>query len=243
MKYIFLQNIIAPYRVSLFYRFQQVGFDFEVLCMSLFEGDRTWKIDLGTLKCQYILDKGLYRYLRGLHLYFNWQLLKYIYRHPSAVVLGASWNDLNVMALCLMKRFELLKWHKLIFWSETNYMTLGARKSSKFRDWLRNNVFDSGIWGFIVLGEMALLTLQRWNKKVKNYCFLPNVIEENGLQKFNGLRRYAEIPEIVMPVRLDEKIKGIINFFKAVGIGNIRRYKFHVLGDGCDRKLVEDYVN
>lgn len=243
MKYIFLQNIIAPYRVSLFNYLKKCGFDFEVLYMSLSESDRNWKINLDTLKYDYILDKGLYYQFKGFHLHFNWKLIKYIYSNPSTIILGSSWNDLNVMTLCLMKRIGLLKHHNLIFWTEANYMTIGARKSNYLRDCLRNYIFNSNIFGFVVPGQMALLTLQRWNVKIRNYCFLPNVIEEDRLKEFVGQRSYASVPNFIMPVRIEEKIKGIINFFEAIGIENIKRCKFHILGDGSDRKLVEDYVN
>ena len=48
IRYIFLQNILTPYRISLFDELHRAGFNFEVYYMRETEADRHWKIDQST---------------------------------------------------------------------------------------------------------------------------------------------------------------------------------------------------
>lgn len=49
MKYLILQNTIAPYRNSLFNKMVEMGLDIELLYMCEREKERSWVIDYSTM--------------------------------------------------------------------------------------------------------------------------------------------------------------------------------------------------
>ena len=245
MKYIFLQNIVAPYRISLFNRLSDSGLDFEVLYMHESEYGRSWKIDYNNIHYKYAVDNGLYMHFHGLHLHWNWHIIRYIIRNRCTIVLAGSCNDLNVIFLCILKRLGFLRHHNFMFWTEANYLTNGARKKNRVKETLRRFVLNTKSLAFIIPGKMSVLSLQKWHVKASNYCFLPNVIEE---EKFpSGIIQRSvflnKLPEFVMSVRLEEKRKGILNFFEAIGEDNVRKAVFHILGDGDDKELIQDFIS
>lgn len=243
MKFLFFQNLIAPYRISLFNELNRMNLDFEVLYMCEKEKNRDWNIDYQRIKYPYVLDRGFYKYFCGFHLHWNIRLIKYALSQPSNIVLGASWNDLNIMALCMLKRLGFMKHHHLFFWAEANKLTIGARKKNKIRDFLRKYIYSSHIDAFIVPGEMAILSLQEWGIHLSKVIKLPNVIEEEKFNRnFERTNDLKKLPEFVCPVRLEEKIKGIINFFSAIGQENVRKAIFHILGSGNDRDLIQNFI-
>ena len=227
MKYIFLQNTITPYRISLFNKLYDLNLDFEVLYMCEQEKDRSWKIDYIKMHFPYIVDKGHYCMFKGVHVHWNPFLIKHIVESDSKVILGGSWNDFNVLMICLLKRLGIIR-SELIFWSEANYLTIGARNDNLLKKIIRKFVYKSGEGRIIVPGQMAIDTFDRWHIKVQNFVILPNVIEEDKFKSF--LFRKDNLkdrkPIFVLPARIDEKYKGILNFFKAIGIKNIRKSFF-----------------
>lgn len=207
------------------------------------EKNREWNIDYQRIKYPYVLDHGFYKYFCGFHLHWNIRLIKYALSKPSNIVLGASWNDLNIIALCILKRLGFMKHHRLIFWAEANKLTIGARKKNKIRDFLRKYVYSSRIDAFIVPGEMAVLSLQEWGINLPKVIKLPNVIEEEKFNRdFDRKNNLDKLPQFVCPARLEEKIKGIINFFSAIGEENVRKAIFHILGNGNDKELIQDFI-
>ncbi|WGU68929.1 glycosyltransferase [Capnocytophaga canimorsus] len=50
------------------------------------------------------------------------------------------------------------------------------------------------------------------------------------------------MPIFFMPVRLLERIKGILNFFNAIGIDNIKKAKFLIAGNGDDSQVYQSFV-
>ena len=245
-KYIIIQNLIAPYRTYLFNELAKRGLNFELFYMCETEADRYWKIDFSNLKYNYWIDKkGFYRFVKGFHLHFNpcliWKVIK---NKNSDLILSVSWNDLNIILLAFLKKIKILK-NNVHFWTEANYLTIGASKDNKLKYYLRKFVYSSVDGAFIIPGKMAEETLKLWNVKTKNLVFLPNMIEEEkftvsdtDLQK----RENNSLPVLILPVRLIENIKGVKNFFQAIGEENIFKATFVVVGDGKDKNMYEKYI-
>lgn len=247
MKYIFLQNTLAPYRISLFNKIQDLGLDIELLYMAEMERMRSWKIDHSTMHYLYTIDdKGFKGSIKGFDLYWNWKFIRRFMKEKDVkIVLGGSWNFPDIIATCVMKRMGLIK-ADILFWSEANYLTIGSMKKNKLRDRLRSFVYSTPNAGIIVPGQRAIETFEKWSIKVDKFYRLPNVIEEEKfIPLIKGSRTYTpmnEQPRFVLPVRLNEAVKGIINFFTAIGKDNINRAKFYVLGDGSDEEMIKAFV-
>lgn len=246
MKYLILQNTMAPYRISLFNKLYEMGMDIEVLYMCKLERGRSWKIDLEEIKYPYTIANGYKGDIKGFPIYW---CPKYIWRfvkdRESKIILGGSWNFPDVIVTCILKRLHIIN-SEVLFWSEANYMTAGARKKSKLRDILRYFVLNTGEGRVILPGKMAIETFKRWGIFNTEYLLLPNVINEEIFlpltQEDKVFTSYCNLPIFVLPVRLIEKIKGIINFFNSIGIDNIRKAKFYVLGDGPDEEMILSYI-
>jgi len=246
-KYIILQNLIAPYRTYLFNELSKRNFNFEIFYMSETEADRNWKTDFSTLKYSYWIDKkGLYWFIKGFHIHINplliWKIIK---EKRCDIILSVSWNNLNIIVLALFKKTGILK-NTIHFWTEANYMTIGASNDNKFKYFLRKFVYSSVDGFFILPGKMAEDTLKRWNIKVKKLLFLPNMIEEENFTLIDSdfeKRKNNLLPICILPVRLIEKIKGVMNFFEAITADNILKSVFFIVGDGCDKSMYEKYID
>ncbi len=247
MKYIFLQNTLAPYRISLFNQLQRMGMNIEVLYMTEMERGRSWKIDYDLIEYPYCIDKkGFIGSIRNFDIYWNWKFIKrFISERDSKIILGGSWNFPDIFAVCLLKRLGIIK-VEVLFWSEANYLTNGAMKKNLLRDILRSFVFNTSNARVIVPGQRAIESFEKWGLKNNSFILLPNVIEEEKfLPLINKPRIYTpltELPRFVLPVRLNEAIKGIVNFFTAIGRDNIKKAHFFILGDGPDEKLIKNFV-
>jgi glycosyltransferase involved in cell wall biosynthesis len=210
------------------------------------EKERSWKVDYATFHFPYYVDKGIDIYKRGISNHWNPMLIKMMRREKdSAMILGGSWNALDVIAICVLKRLHLIK-QEIIFWSEANYLTIGSRKKNVIRDFLRSFVYNTGEGRVIVPGRMAELSFEKWGISNKRFIRLPNVIEEEivnpSLFESRVFTPLSEFPHFVMPVRLNERIKGIMNFFNAIGPDNVKKAIFEVLGNGDDEELIRSYI-
>ncbi|MEY8687573.1 glycosyltransferase family 4 protein [Bacteroides sp. AN502(2024)] len=246
MKYLILQNTIAPYRNSLFNKMVETGLDIELLYMCEREKERSWKIDYSTMKFPYVVDDKPYGTLCGVPLHWNPKLIGIMRKARKArIIMGSPWNSPDVIAACWLKRIGLLK-AEIIFWSEANYLTNGSRKKNWLRDRIRQYVYNTGEGRVIVPGQMAIKTFEQWGIRGKRFIQLPNVIEEDKiLPMLKGGHKFTSIdeqPRFVMPVRLDERIKGIMNFFKAIGRKNVLSAQFDILGDGKDEAQIRQFV-
>lgn len=243
-KFIFLQNLVAPYRVSLFNYLFENGLDIEVYYMRLTEGNRSWKINFESMKHPYFIDNGFYKDLNGYYFHFNPRIIKKIFRNKdSELVLGASWNNIDILLLCSLKRLGFLK-NKLHIWSEANYLTIGSINDNPIKRLIRNFVFNTIDGNFIVPGEMAVKTFEYWKIHVKRYIYLPNVIDEVVFNS-NVVKHTNEsnhLPQFVVPIRIDERIKGLINFLDSIGVENIKKGIFYVLGDGPDYEKTKEFI-
>lgn len=247
MKYLILQNTMAPYRISLFNKLYEMGMDIEVLYMCKLESYRSWNIDESTIEYPYTVINGFKGRFMGHDLYWCPSFLKrFTKERDSCIVLGGAWIFNTVIITCLLKRIGIVK-SDIMFWSEANYLTNGARKKNKLRDWLRRFVYHTTNAPVIVPGKRAIESFKVWGLKNDRFILLPNVIEENKFLPFISSKRFysdlSDQPKFVLPVRLNEVVKGVINFFKAIGAENIRKAQFIVLGNGPDEEMMKKYVS
>lgn len=241
---ILIQNMITPYRNRLFNTLNEKGLDFSVFYMSKTESDRNWNIDDKDINHKRWLDRcGVYFYIKAMHVHINPLLVLKVLLNRKAknVILGASYVDLNIIALVFAKKLHLTS-KKFFFWAEANYLTNGARSESKWKSKFRKFVFSCVDGALIVPGKMSEITFEKWEINAKEFIHLPNTISDNQLSYKKGNRNVKEKPIFLMPIRLIESIKGAINFFNSIGEDNIRKCIFFIAGDGEDKKLYEDYI-
>jgi glycosyltransferase involved in cell wall biosynthesis len=244
-KYIFLTNIPTPYRNSFYNDLAEYGFDFKVFYMRKTEGDRNWNINNEDIKHDFYIDRGLYKMFGRFHLHINPKLIfKILKDKKSELIIGGGWNDPNVLFLVLLKRLGLLK-KQMHFWTEANYLTLGASNDNFLKKYIRRFVYNCTYGAQLSSGRMTELTLEKWGVRTTGFVPLPNTIEEEKYQiTANDLikRNKNLTPIILMPVRLHEQVKGILNFFKAITTNNIRKSIFLIAGDGPDKETIQNYI-
>lgn len=246
-KVIFFTNIVAPYRVSFFNDLQQYTnlindqFDFEVFFMRLSESGRNWNIDLATLNFKYTIGNGLYCHKKPVHVHFNPGLIYKLTKSNDEIILGSSWNDFNIILIILLKRIGLLK-VRLSIWSEANYLTIYSNKKNFFRDIMRKWVFKRIDGSFIVPGKMSLVSFDKWAIKYRNVIMLPNLPSNELFSKRSDISNLNKKPVFLIVARLEEELKGILNFFLAVGVENLKRIEVRIAGTGNSHNLYHQYV-
>jgi glycosyltransferase involved in cell wall biosynthesis len=244
--YIFITNIPTPYRTSFYNYLSLLNFQFKVFFYRSTESDRNWEFNYNSINYVFFIDKGFYLTLGRFHIHFNPKLLWKIFKEPnSEIVIGGSWNDINVLSLVLLKRLCIIN-NVFHFWSEANYMTIGASNDNFFKMILRKFVYNSTSGVQLSSGRMTEITLKKWNVRINRFIKLPNTIEEEMfICSYNdvALRKKNVRPIFLMPVRLVERDKGILNFFDSIGIENIKKCTFFIAGDGPDKDNILNFVS
>lgn len=244
-KYIFFTNIPTPYRNSFYNALYRAGFNFEVYYMRNTEADRNWTIDQRDMQYPYYINEGFYRMIGHYHMHFNPKIVIKILKAKGAeIIIGGGWNDIDVLLLVILKRIGILK-SQFHFWSEANYLTIGAMNDNLFKKCLRKFVYNSSNGAQLSSGKMTELTFDKWGMKNYKYINFPNTIEEEKFQITEEkveIRYKNSIPIFLMPVRLIENIKGIINFFKSIGGLNICKGLFLIAGDGPDKESIQSFI-
>lgn len=245
-KIIFFTNIVAPYRVFLFNKLEEIrlkdsSFDFEVYFMRITESDRNWNVKLYDLKFKYLIGNGFYLRIKHFHFHFNPVLISKLIRSKHEIVLGSSWNDLNVLSIALLKSFGLIK-NKLSVWSEANYLTINSQNKNKFRDGLKKWFFSQIDGNFIVPGYMSTLSFEKWEIPVKNVITLPNLVSNELFEMKETIysNDLQTEPVFFMVARLEENIKGIKNFLESIGNENLKKIRLRIAGTGSS---LNDYIN
>lgn len=241
-------NIPAPYRIALFNDLEKVrkinnyNFDFVAYFMRITESNRNWKINIYDMKFKYRIGKGLYIPLRTMFIHFNPILLIQTIKNNNEIILGASWNNMNVLLIIILKRFNIID-NTLSIWSEANYLTINSKKKNKFRDYLRNYVFNTIDGSFIVPGKMSLLSFEKWNILPKNTIILPNLVSKEIFSLDKRTKKNNKIPVFIIVARLNERLKGILNFINSIGIENVKKIKIKIIGEGESKNEYIKYIN
>lgn len=242
---VFVQNIVTPYRNRFFNKLVEKMNDFSVYYMGESEPDRNWDVSQFTMNYPYWIDNhGKYVKCRDFHAHINPRLVWKILFNKSIknVILAVSWADPNIMAICFARKFHLTK-KRLFFWAEANYTAEWAKKhNSKFKWWLKRQVFSSIDGAMIIPGRMSEISFEKWGIQLNKTIVNPNTIDDSSLRYVNKNKNDNGIPHFIMPIRLIEHVKGAINFFKAIGTDNIKQAIFHVAGDGEDRDLYLSFI-
>lgn len=248
-RYIFFTNIPTPYRTS-FYNLLATNrdFDFAVYYMRIIEADRSWAVDLASLKHRYIIDNsGLYHMFGRYHLHINPVLIIKMVLTPrnTEIIIGGAWNDINVLILVALKRLGFFR-KRLHFWSEANYLTLGASNDNILKKVIRKFVYHSTTGAQLSSGHMTEITMNKWNIRVNKFIPLPNTIEDDAFnfrEDFKIIRAENNLPIFLIPARIHEIVKGIKNFFIGIGDNNLRRCQFIVAGDGPDLPDLANFIS
>lgn len=241
---VLITDVPAPYRITLFNKLNK-KFNFEVWYMQREVCIRPqWKFDKSKMKHNYYVNDGFFKTILGFDFHFNPKLIwKLLVVKPKNIILASSWNDLDTIIICILKRLKFIK-SKITFWSEANYLTNGARKDTFFKYHFRKFIYNSTNVQ-ISSGKMTELTFYNWGLKNNKYIRLPNTINEDLFdlkQDEEKLRKNLEMPIFLIPARLTESIKGQINFFSKIPISELRKSKFLLAGDGPDRQKLEQFI-
>lgn len=246
-KIVFFTNIVAPYRVFLFNKLEEIrlkhtSIDFEVYFMRITEADRNWEVNLKDLKFKYLIGRGLYLKVKYFHVHFNPILLLKLTKSKNEIILGSSWNDLNVLLLVLLKRLRLIS-NKLSVWSEANYLTINSQKENRSRDILRRWFFSQIDGSFIVPGHMSVLSFEKWRIPVRNVIVLPNLVSSELFQNKDVYQNNTETkPIFFLAARLEESLKGIKNFLERIGNQNAKKIVLKIAGTGSSLDDYKQYV-
>lgn len=243
---IFIQNIISPYRNSFFNVLKGYMEDFAVYYMGETEFDRNW--DVSKLERKYpnwIDTKGMQFNFRGYRGHINPLLIWKLLRNKEAknIIMAVSWQDPNIMALSFAKKLHLTS-KKLFFWAEANYTAAWSKQyDNRFKWWLKRLVFGAVDGAFIIPGKMSEITFEKWKIRPPRLIYMPNTIDSENLQYLPDKRSTQGLPVLIMPIRIVERIKGGLNFFKAIGEENIRKAIFYIAGDGEDKEYYAQFIN
>ncbi|SEA55280.1 Glycosyltransferase involved in cell wall bisynthesis [Xylanibacter ruminicola] len=242
---VFVQNIISPYRNRFFNMLNNYSDNFSVFYMDNTEPDRSW--DTSKLERKYsnwVDNKGAFFQIGSYRAHFNpvliWKILTN--KNIKNVILAVAWQDPNIMLLCFAKKLHLTS-KRFFFWAEANYTAEWTKKNNTKLKWiLKRSVFNSIDGALIIPGRMSEITFEKWNIGGRHYIHLPNTIDDSDLRYDSTKRVDEQLPSFIMPIRVIERVKGGLNFFKSIGIDNIRKVRFIVAGDGEDMSLYKKYI-
>ena len=242
---IFIQNLISPYRNRFFNSLFLLMKNFSVYYMGETEFDRNWDVSKIERKYPNWVDMNGYQFkIGGYCAHFNprlvWRLLRN--KETKNIIMAVSWQDPNIMAIAFVKKLHLTR-KRLFFWAEANYTAEWTKKyNNRIKWWFKRLVFSSVDGALIIPGKMSEITFEKWNIKTERFIYLPNTIDDSNLKYVSGLRNESDLPIFLMPIRIIEKVKGGLNFFRSIGGGNIRKAKFVIAGDGEDKEIYAQFI-
>jgi glycosyltransferase involved in cell wall biosynthesis len=245
MTILFITDIPAPYRVEMYNTLAESLLKMEVWYFQKESKTRPWKFDAAGLKHKFWVASGLYFLLGRYNLFVNPHLvMRLLLKQPKHIILAAGWNDFDVICIVVLKRLGLLR-GRIGFWSEANYLTLGAQKDNLLKFWIRRFVYNTCDGFQLISGEMTRRTLALWKVRESKEIMFPNTIQE-AVHTTGLMTRRKEVtspmPTILIVARLTEKLKGIINFLEALSDDQLKHIKLLLAGDGEDRKKIEDLI-
>jgi len=239
-----LQATTTPYRTELFNLMEEesksINIDLTIMYYKKMMGDREWAFDENTMKHKYKIYDCFEYFIKSYPLYFSSKLVRDLVKEPEAeVILGVSWNDFIVLSIVTLKRLGILK-NKLHFWTEANYMAGGMKEKNRVKDAIRNFVFNSVDGKLIIPGKVAEITVKKYWNLNKEMIYLPNTVDVD-FEQIKAKKFPHDTINILIVARLEEAIKGILNFIKNIDHDDLKKCEIYIAGDGKDRQLYEDY--
>lgn len=246
-KLVFFTDIPAPYRVEMYNRMNEMGYNFEVWYMQKEVVTRPgWKFSKLVITHNHLINEGIYFRIFNINFFLNLALIyKVIKAGNIDLILALSWNDMDVIILSFLKRIGIVK-ARLHFWSEANYLTNGARKDNFLKKIIRRFVYNHTDTIQISSGKMTQITLNKWEINVHKIVPLPNTIQENKYLISDELkikRISNEIPIVFISARLIERLKGLINFLSAFSNKDFVNFNMIIAGSGEDEDIIYKYIN
>ena len=246
MKKIYLlQATTTPYRTELFNLMEEesntTNIDLTILYYKKMMGDRDWSVDESQMHHKYKIYDCFEYFIKSYPFYFSYSLIRDLIKEPETeVILGVSWNDFIVMMIVTLKRLGILK-NKLHFWTEANYMAGGMKKKNSLKDKMRNYVFNTIDGKLIIPGRVAELTVkEHWHLDTE-IIYLPNTVNID-FKEVNAKTFSNHKINVLIVARLEENIKGILNFIKNIDPKDLSKCHIIIAGEGRDRILYEDYI-
>lgn len=241
--FIFINNIPSPYRNYQFNLMHSCGINLLVYHEAKTQKDRNWKFLGDEIKYNNYFDKYYIRPPFNLGTFNPIILYKLLKSSRETDIVIAGWGGINQILICIMKRLGLLK-NTLHIWCEANYLDIqGPKEKVGLNNAIRKFCMKSSDGKILIPGIMAKKALSYFGITIETDRFVnfPNIIEDENF----GYGHYKPInglPIFISPVRIIERLKGVINFFEAIGSENIKKALFLIAGDGSDKSMYEEYI-
>ena len=239
---IFINNYPSPYRNYLFNSLNSTGVDFEVIHEAHGAKDRNWSFSGNEIKYKNNFDKPLFT--TGFGGTFNPRLLwKMIKSNKDYEYVIPGWGGINYVSIFILKRIGLIR-NKLHVWCEANYLDKnGPKDVNGLKNFFRKFCMSTADGMILIPGIMAKKALEHFGIQIdsKRFVIFPNVIEDEKFSYGDPSQTITQ-PIFISPIRLNENLKGLKNFFDAIGLENIKKAKFLIAGDGVDKQLYLDYI-
>jgi glycosyltransferase involved in cell wall biosynthesis len=251
-----VNNIPTPYRSHLFESLSgelaSCGVSFEAWFMASTERGRYWPLDLSGWRFEHRLYRGFHGYVNSTPLHFNpGMLMDLVKERPRWLLLGGSWHLPSTVALALSAPV-LARGSKALLWSEANMATSAhvAGALAAARRYLYRRVDAC-----VIPGRIAEETIRKtWRITPRCLIRLPNVVDEQVYQEGVAVARLRrdEIRSalglrptdvvVLVPARLHEPTKGVLNFLQAIAPVQGDNLKVLLAGDGPDRPRIEAWL-
>jgi glycosyltransferase involved in cell wall biosynthesis len=204
--------------------------------MSLSEPNRNWIIDLDRLKFKFKIHKSLKFSFKSYFFYFTPTIILKVLKNPdSQFILGGSWNNFNTLCIVFLKRVGIVR-SKLHLWSEANRYVDSKSKRNVLLFHLKKYVYNSIDGYYIIPGKIAIETIREYSLKNDKYLYLPNLISNNFFDKSIYDKTKVNRINILIVARLEEKLKGILNFLSSIHIDVLKEVHIRIIGSGSSQK-------
>jgi glycosyltransferase involved in cell wall biosynthesis len=246
----FITNIVAPYRIDLFNELHLFSkqnqcfknFEINIDFMSLSEPNRNWKVDLSKIKFRYKIHWSFKFSKKQYYFYFTPSLiLKVIKRPNDHFVLGASWNNFNVFIIIFLKRIGIIK-SKVHLWTEANKYVDSKSNSNRILLSLRNYVYNSIDGYYLVPGKISIKTIGEYKLKNDKFIYFPNLVSKSFLNINDYNKSLVENISILIVARLEENLKGILNFLQSINVEVLKGVFIRIIGDGASKNIYENFI-
>ncbi len=244
-RFYLLQATTTPYRTELFNLIEEesknTNIDLTIIYYKKMMADRDWVVDESKMTHKYIIYDCFEYFIKKYPFYFSYKIIRDFIRDPKAeIILGVSWNDFIVMTIITLKRLGIIK-NKLHFWTEANYMDTGLMSNNSFKFKLRKFILDTDNGKIIIPGEIAKITVSKYWDIQKPFIYLPNTVNIN-YDDVIPIKTMGNKIKILIVARLEERVKGVLNFLKSINKDDFKQCEIYIAGEGSDRVLYEEYI-